>query len=39
MDNFSNILLIVLILLVGILGVIRSFNFIKRLTEEAFSTK
>lgn len=39
MDNTSNVLLLILILLVGILGAIKSANFMKRITEEAFSSK
>lgn len=38
MDTVSNTLLLILILLVGILGAIKSANFIRRLTEEAFSS-
>ena len=39
MDTVSNTLLLILILLVGILGAIKSANFMKRITEEAFSSK
>lgn len=38
MDSISNILFLILILLIGILGAIKSANFMKRITEEAFST-
>jgi len=39
MDNTSNLLLLILILLLGVLGAIKSANFMKRITEEAFSGK
>ena len=38
MDTVSNTLLLILILMIGILAAIKSANFIRRLTEEAFST-
>ena len=37
MDTVSNTLLLILILMIGILAAIKSYNFIRRLTEEAFS--
>lgn len=37
MDTVSNTLLLILILMIGILAAIKSANFIRRLTEEAFS--
>lgn len=38
MDTISNTLLLILILMIGILGAIKSANFIRRITEEAFAS-